>query len=72
MASLATLKARLEALDAAIATGVLTVEHGETRTTFRSMSEMMKARSMLVKQIAEMEGNTRSRLRYAYQSGKGL
>jgi len=72
MASLATLQARLETIDAAIASGVLTVRHGETSTTFRSMSEMLAARALLVKQIAELEGTTRTRIRYAYQSGKGL
>lgn len=72
MASLETLQARLETLDAAIASGVLTVRHGDTTTTFRSMKEMMDARSLLVKQIADLEGTTRTRLRYAYQSGKGL
>ena len=72
MASLATLQARLEALDAAIASGVLTVKHGDTLTTFRSMSDLLKARELILKQIAAAEGTTRTRIRYAYQSDKGL
>ena len=72
MASLATLQARLEALDAAIASGVLTVKHGETLTTFRSMSEMLQARNLLLAQIAAAGGTTKTRVRYLYQSDKGL
>lgn len=72
MASLATLQARLEQLEASIASGVLTVRHGETSTTFRSMSEMLKAKELLEGQIADAEGTKRTRIRYAYQSGKGL
>lgn len=72
MASLATLQARLEALDAAIVSGVLTVKHGETLTTFRSMKEMLQARDLLLEQIADANGVTRTRVRYAYQSCKGL
>lgn len=72
MASLATLQARLEALDAAIASGVLTVKHGETLTTFRSMKEMLQARDLLLEQIADANGATRTRIRYPYQSCKGL
>jgi hypothetical protein len=72
MASLTILQARLEALDAAIASGVLTVRHGETLTTFRSMNEMIKARDLLLSQIDGLNGVTPTRIRYAYQSGKGL
>lgn len=72
MATLATLQTRLETLDASIASGVLTVKHGDTLTTFRSMSEMLDARALLVKQIGILDGTARTRVRYAYQSGKGL
>lgn len=72
MASLVTLQARLEALDAAIASGVLIVRHGDTMTTFRSMDDLLKARGLLVAQIAAAGGTTRTRVRYFYQSDKGL
>lgn len=72
MASLATLEARLEALDASIASGVLSVRHGETYTEFRNMADMLKARSLLLEQIAAAGGTARTRVRYAYQAGKGL
>lgn len=72
MASLATLQARLEALDEAIASGVLTFKHGETLTTFRSMDDMLKARNLLLAQIATAGGVTKTRVRYLYQSDKGL
>ncbi len=72
--TLLVLQARLEALDAAIASGVLTVKHGETLTTFRSMKEMLQARDLLLGQIDDLDPTTttRTRIRYAYQSGKGL
>lgn len=72
MATLETLQARLESLDAAIASGVLTVRHGETTTTFRSMAELLQARAHIQSQIDALQGTSRTRLRYAYQSGKGL
>lgn len=72
MASLATLQARLEALEADIASGSLTVKHGETLRTARSMTEMLEARNLLLGQIAEAGGTAKTRVRYFYQSDKGL
>jgi hypothetical protein len=72
MAELATLQARLEKLDAMIASGVLTSKHGETLITYRSMDELLTARALLEKEIAAASGTPRVRMRYAYQSGKGL
>lgn len=72
MASLATLQARLEALDGMIASGLLQSRHGETMLTFRSMAELLKARQFIEDQVNEANGTTRTRVRYAYQSGKGL
>jgi hypothetical protein len=51
---------------------VLTVTHGETTTTFRNLKDMMAARAFIKKQIDEAEGTSRRRVRYPYQSGKGL
>ncbi len=72
MATLVILQARLESLDASIATGVLTVKHGETLTTFRSMKDMIQARDLILSQINGLNGTTPTRIRYAYQSSKGL
>jgi hypothetical protein len=72
MATLVQLQARLDALDVAIDSGVLTVRHGETSTTFRAMSEMLTARNKLLKQIAAAGGSKASGPKYIYQSGKGL
>lgn len=72
MATVSDLKARLEKLDASIASGVLSVRHGDTQTTFKSTVEMMKARALLVKQISIAQGGSRGGPRYIYQSGKGL
>lgn len=63
MASLETLYARREALDAAIASGVLTVRHGETSTTFHSMSDLLKARAHVQAQIDALESGSISRPR---------
>lgn len=70
MASLETLQTRLEALDVAIASGVLTVKHGDTQTTFHSMEGLLKARAEIARQINGLNGSRR--IRYAYQADKGL
>lgn len=72
MATLEQMQARLDALDASIDSGVLTVRHGEILTTFRAMSEMMTARNRLARQIAAADGSKTSGPKYVYQSGKGL
>lgn len=72
MASASTIQTRIDAIEKALATGVLTVRHGETTTTYRSLEEMLKIRADLEDQLAIANGTTRRRLRYVYQSGKGL
>lgn len=72
MASVATLQARLEALDGMIASGLLQSRHGDTMLTFRSMAELLKARQFVEDQISDANGTTRTRVRYAYQRCKGL
>lgn len=72
MTDSATIETRLEALKKARDTGVLTVKHGETLTTFRSLSEIEKIIAKLEGDLAEANGTTRKRVRYMYQSGKGL
>jgi hypothetical protein len=72
MATLATLQARLDALDGMIASGVLQTRHGDTMLTFRSTTELLKARQFVQDQIDDANGTSRRRVHYAYQSGKGL
>lgn len=55
MATLSELQTRLEALDKSIHNGVLTAEVDGERVTYRSMDEMMTARSNLVGQISAAE-----------------
>jgi len=49
-------QSEIDALKAAIATGVLTVRHGETLTTYRSLSEM---RALLAMMQGEVNAPTR-------------
>lgn len=72
MASVEIIEARLEALDKAIASGVLTVRHGDTQTTYRSMSDLLTARAHVAQQLDAAAGTKPTRVRKAYQSGKGL
>lgn len=72
MTDSATITIRLEALKKARDTGVLTVKHGETLTTFRSLAEIEKIIGQLEKELAIAAGTAKRRLRYMYQSGKGL
>lgn len=43
--------ARLEALEAAIADGVLTVKYSDKEITYRSLDEMMKIRELMRKKL---------------------
>lgn len=59
---------QIDALKAAIASGILTVKHGDTLTTYRSLSEMRTALAMM-----EAEVNTTTRPRRAVaQFGRGF
>lgn len=51
-------QAQIDALKVAMASGVLTVRHGDTSTTFRSISEMQK---VLAQMEADLAGTTRPR-----------
>lgn len=63
-ATAATLAAELEK---AIASGVLTVRHGDTMTTFRSLDEMQR----ILDGLQQQAGTTRTRARYIWQTGRG-
>lgn len=62
---------RLAALKKARDSGALIVKHGETMTTFRSLSEIERIIAELESEIAGLVTPQR-RIRYIFQSGKGL
>lgn len=70
MATLSELQTRLAALQAARASGVKSTTHGDTTTVWKSDQEMAAAEAALEAQIATL--GERNRVRYLYQSGKGL
>ncbi len=72
MATLAQLQAQLAAIEAAYASGVLVVRHGDTQTTFRSLKEMSEIIAKLKAEIAAANGTQRRGPRYIKQTGKGL
>jgi hypothetical protein len=66
------MQARLDALDEMISSGLLQSRHGDTMLTFRSTTDLLKARQFVQDQIDDLNGTSRPRVRYAYQTGKGL
>lgn len=72
MADLATLQAQLKAIEKARNSGVLTVTHGDTSSTFRNLSDMDKIIASLKDQIGAIQGTKRRKVRRIYQTGKGL
>lgn len=72
MATLSELNTRLAALKAARDSGALIVKHGNTSTTFRSLSEIEQIIAALEAEITDAGVNTYSRVRYSQQLRKGL
>lgn len=66
------IESRIAALEASIASGVLTVRHDGVETTYRSYVEMQRTLSWLKAELTKVQGKPGRRIRYAYQSGKGL
>ncbi|MCU0909805.1 MAG: hypothetical protein MUE98_00230 [Rhodobacteraceae bacterium] len=50
-------QAQLDALDAAIASGVLSAEYDGKRLTYRSMAELISARNTVAKGLAAQAGS---------------
>lgn len=71
-ADVVTLQARLDAISTAFASGVLIVRHGDTSTQFRNLAEMERIIATLTAQINGLSATPAKRVRYIYQSGKGL
>lgn len=72
MTTLSELQARLVSLKKARDSGALTVKHGDTLTTFRSLAEIERIIAALEAEINGLAETRPRRVRYAYQSGKGL
>lgn len=66
--------ADLEALDAAIATGELTVEFNGRRVTYRSVDELLKARQHVASVVSAASSATPARgaFRVEFTTGRGF
>lgn len=56
---------QLDAVDAAIASGTLSVEYAGRRVVYRSMGDLMAARNMMATSIEKASGNAPSRVSVA-------
>jgi len=56
---MAYIQTQIDALKTAMASGVLTVRHGETATTFRSLAEMQKQLSIMESDVAGTDARPR-------------
>jgi hypothetical protein len=62
----------LDAIDAAIASGELTVSHNGRTVTYRSMDDLFKARDRIAAAIASQAGSRRGvTYRYTFTTGRG-
>ena len=50
----------LDAVNKAIASGALTVEYGDKRITYRSMDDLLKAKSVISEELAAASGSASS------------
>jgi hypothetical protein len=61
---------QLEAIEAAIASGELTVRFGDRTVTYRSMDELLQARAVIKESIDAPAGTSTDRFSFA-QTSKG-
>lgn len=61
-------QAQLDALDKAIAEGVLTVRYADKQVTYRSLEEMMRLRRIITNEL----GRTKSVIEIKPEFSKGL
>lgn len=61
-------QAHLDAIDAAIASGELTVHFGDRSTTYRSADELFKIRAFVADAIATQNGTNQERFSLAKTS----
>lgn len=69
MATEAELEARRDKLSAAIASGVLSVRHGDVQTTYRSMGEMKDALRHVEAELAKSRAPAAKRYRVTRFTG---
>ena len=62
----------LARLDAAIASGRLSMRHGDRTHQYQSLDAMMRARKEMLSEIERAEGKRKRRTFRVYQSGTGL
>jgi len=55
----------VDALQAAIATGVLTVEYSDRKVTYQTTKDMLQALSVMQQEVALTASGSTSRTRYA-------
>jgi hypothetical protein len=63
-------QAQLDAVEAAIASGELTVRFGDRTVTYRSMDELLQARGVIKDSMAAESGTATDRFSFA-QTSKG-
>ena len=61
---------QLDAIEAAIASGELTVRFGDRAVTYRSMDELLQARAVIRETLAAESGTVTERFSFA-QTSKG-
>jgi hypothetical protein len=63
----------LDALNAAIASGELTVKHNGREVTYRSMEDLLKAKRTVESELAAAEtgGRAGGSYRFTFQTGRG-
>lgn len=62
----------LDAVNAAIASGELTVKHNGREVTYRSMEDLLKARATITSELATVASGTRGgSYRFAFKTGRG-
>ncbi len=59
---------QLDAIEAAIASGELTVRFGDRTVTYRSMEELLQARAVIQEALAAESGTTKDRFSFARTS----
>lgn len=63
----------LDAINAAIASGELTVKHNGREVTYRSMADLMQAKQNIQQELAAAESGARpgGGYRFTFQTGRG-
>lgn len=68
----ADIQARIDQLQKVRDSGVLTMKHGDTLTTFRNLDELNRALQDLYRQLNAVNGTKRSKVNYIKQRTRGF